>query len=153
MKRGLYYAEHQTDFWFEKLCDCSRNCSGWEAFISHKKWSWLLYSYEHWWARRTERKSRKVWSDAGTASPDVWTGRGQKIRRGRRLDFFGRCKKPLQGPCKCKVRLPILREHWKILMRYGIIWDYFFQKTELTEKNDLSSTLVPDTNVVKIAST
>ena len=25
----------------------SRNCSGWEAFISHKKWSWLLYSYEH----------------------------------------------------------------------------------------------------------
>lgn len=36
------------------------------------------------------------------------------------------------------------------------IWDYrdyFFQKIELTEKNDLSSTLVPDTNVVKIAST
>ena len=32
-------------------------------------------------------------------------------RRGRRLDFFRRCKKPLQSPCECKVKSAILREH------------------------------------------
>ena len=41
-ERGLYYAEHQTDFWFEKLCDCSWNGSGWKAFISDEKRTWLL---------------------------------------------------------------------------------------------------------------